>query len=64
MKNTDKFWIMRNIYLPLILSGLLSLTAHGQAGNLDPAFGNNGIVKTDFPSGTISNGNLCQQLLL
>ncbi|SHF45536.1 T9SS type A sorting domain-containing protein [Flavisolibacter ginsengisoli] len=54
---------MKKIVMVLILTALFK-TIFSQAGNLDPSFGNHGIVRTDFGSREIMYDNQCQQILL
>ena len=48
----------------ILLSVSPGLSAFSQAGSLDPSFGNNGIVRTDFESPVNISSYICQQILL
>ncbi|HEY0678177.1 MAG TPA: delta-60 repeat domain-containing protein, partial [Chitinophagaceae bacterium] len=53
---------MRKILASLILA-LICHASFGQAGSLDPSFGDNGIVRNNFVLSNTS-GNTCRQILL
>ncbi|HEU0111526.1 MAG TPA: delta-60 repeat domain-containing protein, partial [Flavisolibacter sp.] len=48
----------------ILLSVSPGLSAFSQAGSLDPSFGSNGIVRTDFGSPVNISSYICQQILL
>ena len=54
---------MKSLFLAIVFA-TFCYAASGQLGQLDFAFGNQGIVRTDFESDEIVYDNQCQQILL